>query len=253
MNKEEFVNMPNRKPYTMEEKVFVEAIDKFLLVYNPKNYLDFDVFLDVFFQMANQNTGVNTLEQKMREKACKRIAKWFLGLKTMSNVIKKDAQVESSHNNFGTKIMDLLCLLKDAKQYIMLKALWPYMPNELSKKMLRKLAYNPNANLYDMASAFGAGLSVDSNTIGLLKIVLEKDFRKNSKDNQYVQTGLVRVMENIKMSAYYQNPQNELFIRKLFGYYCKQSGEGFNGKFEQLEHDATMMLNVVKRNIEKQH
>lgn len=214
MNKQNDFVMYHRNPHSLEDKVFIAAVDKVIALYNPNNYFNIDNFFEAFIDIAAKNPTDKTLQS-----TCKNLVETFGILKCATEYTKKDSKktVDSLHTEYGKRVMDLLCLLSDDKEYKMFKALWPWLPEEISNRLLQKLAYNPNATLYDMSSALGAGLPIDSNTVGLIKIIATRDYNKANKDADEIKHGLSWVMEHVEKSDWYRAKPNANLVSKLLG------------------------------------
>lgn len=214
MNKQNDFVMYHRKPYSLEDKVFIAAVDKVIAAYNPKNYLDINIFFGAFNEIAAKNPQDENLQS-----TCKELIKTFSVLKNATEYMKKTdkEKVDFVHTIYGKRVMDLLCLLSDDKEYIMFKALWPWLPEEMGNRLLQKLAYNPQATLYDVSGALGAGLPIDSNIIGLIKIIAIRDYKKANKNADEIKQGLSWVMENVEKSDWYHAKSNSNLINKLLG------------------------------------
>lgn len=214
MNKQNDFIMYHRNPYSLEDRVFLDAVDKVIAVYNPKNYFNIDTFFDAFAEIAAKNRTDKTLRS-----TCEELSKTFGVLKRATEYVKKDAKgaVDLLHTIYGKRVMDLLCLLSDDKEYKLFRALWPWLPDEMGNRLLQKLAYNPNATLYDIASALGAGLPVDSNMAGLIKIVAIRDYKKANKNADEIKHALYWVMEYVEKSDWYCAKSNAGLINKLLG------------------------------------
>ncbi len=209
MNDKNMFIMHHRNPYSQEDRVFLDAVDRLLLVYKPHNYLDIDMFINIFSMIAAANANLS--------QTCDEFKKMFVVLKHATKSSVKDKRIGVAHKVYGKRVMDLLCLLSGDKEYTMFIALWPWLPEDMANKLMQKLAYNPNATLYDMSSALGAGLAVDSNTMGLIKIIAIRDYKKANKNIDEITHALSGVMEYVLKSDYYNNKQNSALIKKMLG------------------------------------
>lgn len=209
MNNKDMFIMHHRNPYSQEDKVFLDAVDRLLLVYKPHNYLDIDMFINIFSMIAAENTNLF--------QTCDELKKMFVVLKHATKSSGKDKRIGFAHKVYGKRVMDLLCLLSGDKEYKMFNALWPWFPDDMANRLMQKVAYNPNATLCDMSSALGAGLAIDSNTMGLIKIIAIRDYKKANSNADEIKYALSRVMEYVDKSDWYHAESNGALLHKMLG------------------------------------
>ncbi len=248
MNKQNDFIMYHRKPYSLEDKVFIAVVDKVIASYNPKNYLNINIFFDAFNEIVAKNPQDESLQS-----TCKELIKTFSVLKNATEYVKKTdkEKVDFVHTIYGKRVMDLLCLLSDDKEYIMFKALWSWLPEEMGNRLLQKLAYNPKATLYDVSGALGAGLPIDSNTIGLIKIIATRDYKKANKNADEIKHGLSWVMESVEKSDWYRAKSNANLINKLLGICVekapKREDDHWTSQRERASRATNHIVEMIKR------